>query len=240
MPPDPITYCGIAPTPLLLATRWNFDPPLLVGLALLLGGIALGKGDRRALVAGWVVLAIIFVSPLCALTVALFSARVVHHLLLVAVAMPLLAWGWRGVPGGRVPVGIAAVAHVAVFWFWHAPPPYAAALADPAVYWAMQASLAATALLFWRAVFDAQAQPLATTLALVGTVAQMGLLGAILAFAPEPLYAPHLATTAPWGLGPVTDQQLGGLIMWVAGAIPYGAALALLLRGWARGWRLAA
>jgi putative membrane protein len=45
----------------------------------------------------------------------------------------------------------------------------------------------------------------------------MGLLGALLTFAPRALFEPHQATTLPWGLSPLADQQLGGLIMWVPG-----------------------
>jgi putative membrane protein len=50
---------------------------------------------------------------------------------------------------------------------------------------------------------------------------QMGLLGAILSFAPEPAYLPHLATTQAWGLSPLADQQLAGAAMWTLGALPY-------------------
>jgi putative membrane protein len=55
---------------------------------------------------------------------------------------------------------------------------------------------------------------------------QMGLLGALIALAPTALYAPHLATTAAWGLSPLEDQQLAGLIMWIpAGGIYLAAAV---------------
>jgi len=57
-------------------------------------------------------------------------------------------------------------------------------------------------------------------------MAQMGVIGALLVFAAQPLYAAHEATTWPWGLTPLADQQLAGLIMWVPGAVPY---LVLLL-----------
>jgi putative membrane protein len=36
----------------------------------------------------------------------------------------------------------------------------------------------------------------------------------------------HLASTAAWGLAPLTDQQLAGLLMWVPAMLPYlGAGL---------------
>ena len=41
-----------------------------------------------------------------------------------------------------------------------------------------------------------------------------------------PLYLAHLASTAAWGLTPLADQQLAGLLMWVPAALPYlGAGL---------------
>ena len=49
----------------------------------------------------------------------------------------------------------------------------------------------------------------------------MGLLGALLVFAGEPLYAPHFATTLAWGMTPLEDQQAAGLIMWAPAAAAY-------------------
>ena len=56
---------------------------------------------------------------------------------------------------------------------------------------------------------------------LVATIGQMGLLGALIVFAPRPLYVVHFASTAAWGLTPLADQQLAGLLMWVLAMIPY-------------------
>jgi putative membrane protein len=49
----------------------------------------------------------------------------------------------------------------------------------------------------------------------------MGLLGALIVFAPRPLYTLHVASTAAWGLTPLADQQLAGLLMWVPAILPY-------------------
>jgi putative membrane protein len=112
------------------------------------------------------------------------------------------------------------------------PAAYDAALANKAIYWAMQASLLASAWAYWSTVRAAE-PPLA--LAMVGAgAAQMGLLGAILTFVARPIYATHLATTASFGIGPLADQQLAGLMMWILGLLPYAAAGALVARG---SWR---
>jgi len=58
----------------------------------------------------------------------------------------------------------------------------------------------------------------------------MGLLGALITFAGTPLYAPHAVSTLAWGLTPLEDQQLAGLVMWAPAAALYLAAA--LWRGW--------
>lgn len=222
-----IPYCGVGPVPEALWSRWNLDPFLLSALALLLGWATLRPAGqpRRAALAGWAVLVLAFVSPLCALSSALFSSRVVHHVLLVAVAAPLLALALPS-PRRGLSLGLAVPAHILALWLWHAPPLYAAALASDALYWAMQASLLGTGLWFWAAALARRETPLPYLAALLTMMAQMGLLGALITFAPAALYLPHLETTQPWGLSPLQDQQLGGLVMWVPASLAYlGAAL---------------
>lgn len=224
-------YCGTGPTPAELMGRWNLDPAVLAALALTAGAYALhrrrgGSGHDLLVAGGLAVLAVSFVSPLCALSSALFSARVAHHALLVAVAAPLLAFGLPR--GPRIPLGAATLIHVAAVWLWHAPGPYAWALSYDAAYWLMQASLLGSGLAFWSAV--RRAAPLASAGALVIAMMATGLLGALITFAAQPLYAPHLATTLAWGLTPLADQQLAGLIMWAPMSLAY-LAVALALVG---------
>lgn len=222
-------YCGPPPLPQEIWTSWNFDPFLLVALAL----TAVWLRRSHAGLAAVAVMAFAFVSPLCALSSALFSARVVHHVLLVAVAAPLLAVALRTKreTGLALPFALSAV----VLWFWHVPAAYDLALANVAVYWLMQVSLIASAVWFWRALLADGRSPVDRLVFLVAAFAQMGLLGAILTFAPDPLYAVHAIAPLDWGLTPLQDQQLGGLIMWVPAGIPYAFAAALAARsGWTR------
>lgn len=220
-------YCGPGATPLDLWSRSNTDPVLL---AVLMGAFALvlvrtDRSDRLAAAAGLGVLAVIFVSPLCALSSALFSARTGHHLLLMAVAAPLLAMGLPRLRG----LAFATLVQTVVLWAWHAPAAYASALSNEVLYWIMQGSLLGAAVWFWAAIRSTAAP--AAVAALLATLVQTGLLGAILTFAPEAVYAPHLETTVPWGLTPLEDQQLAGVIMWAPGAAVYlAAALGRLAR----------
>ncbi|HEU4820110.1 MAG TPA: cytochrome c oxidase assembly protein [Qipengyuania sp.] len=174
---------------------------------------------------------LLFVSPFCALSSALFSARVAHHVLLTAVAAPLaiyaLPLGKLRWPGSlSMWTGLQAL----TFWVWHAPAVYGAALSSDLVYWAMQLSLLGTAMGFWAAVRRASA-PSAVAALLFSTV-QMGLLGALITFAGAPLYAPHYFTTMAWGYTPLEDQQLAGLIMWAPSAALYLAAALLVAGRW--------
>lgn len=228
MDPSSIPYCGPAPIPAEWMLRWNLDPGLLAAL----GAAALMAWRWKArgpFWAGFSLIALLFVSPLCALSSALFSVRVAHHIILTAVAAPLFALGLpRFRPRGGAPLWAAA--HILAFWIWHAPPPYTLALASDGAFWLMQLSLLANAFGFW-ASLRSSPPPLAIGL-LLAMMVQMGLLGALITFAGTPLYVPHLATTTAWGLAPLEDQQLAGLIMWAPAAALYlGAALCT-------GWRL--
>ncbi|HEV7311241.1 cytochrome c oxidase assembly protein [Sphingopyxis sp.] len=203
-------------------TRSNLDPWLLAALVAA-ALIAMRQQARGPFWAGFALIVLLFVSPLCALSSALFSVRVAHHIILTAVAAPLFAFGLPRLPprGGAL---LWAAAHILAFWVWHAPAPYALALASDGAFWLMQLSLLATAIGFW-ASLRSSSPPLVIGL-LLAMMVQMGLLGALITFAGTPLYAPHLATTMAWGLGPLEDQQLAGLIMWAPAALLYlGAAL---------------
>jgi putative membrane protein len=224
-----IPYCGSAPAPGEWLTRWNLDPPLIAVLAAgLAASLLLGKPpSRRWAIAAVAVLAVTFVSPLCALGSALFSARAVHHLLLIAVAAPLLAWS---LPVRRCGLALATLVQAAALWAWHAPAAYGWALSHDAGYWLMQLSLLGSSLWFWTAVRHASA-PAAVGGLLIAVVA-MGLLGALITLAGQPLYAPHLTTTAAWGLSALEDQQVAGLIMWAPGSAIYLAAALTILGRW--------
>ena len=202
--------------------------------ALTVMGLALLKRwpqPHRDLAAAGVLglLVFLFVSPFCALGSALFSARVVHHVILATVLGPLLVMAFdlhRRRPIGLVP---ATVIHGAIFWAWHIPALYSAALSSDLIFWAMQVTIVMSAALFWAAILRAEAT--AAVAALLATMVAMGVLGALITFAGRPLYPPHWLTTDAWGLSPLEDQQLAGLVMWApAAAIYLLAALAILYR----------
>jgi putative membrane protein len=222
MPDGLIAYCGPAAAPSDVWMRWSFDPLLIAAFGLLALALVLGRSANAR--AGWSALAlmgIIFVSPLCALASALFSARVLHHVLLIAAVAPLLAQAFPLRRLGSPPLGVLVGANAIILWLWHVPGPYAWGLASVPAYWLMQATLLGSAWLLWRGILVPAAQPGPALVALGTTIAQMGLLSALIVFAPQPLYAVHFASTTAWGLGPLADQQLAGLLMWVPADLPY-------------------
>lgn len=220
-------YCGPAPDPSTLLSRWNFDPPLVIALGLLAGLLLYRSQGRTATISGltgWGLLVIAFVSPLCALASALFSARVLHHVFLVAGAAPFLA---AALPTRSLPVprllspGLILAIHTLLFWFWHSPAAYAFALSSDGAYWLMQASLFGSALWVWAIILSPRCQAGTALMLLLGSVLQMGMLAALLTFSRGPLYEAHFMTTAAFGLTPLQDQQLAGVLMWVPAALPY-------------------
>ena len=223
-----VPYCGGAPGPEIWLGRWNLDPVLgAVLLALALCRVSVGRDSTprqlMSLRSAWVLTVVLYVSPLCALSSAFFTVRVIHHIALVLAMAPLLVFGldpWLR----RLPTSLwcsTAIATV-IFWAWHAPAPYAAALSSDWIYALMQFTLLASAMAFWIAV--RRAAPTAAMGAILATTVSMGLLGALITFAARPLYAPHFASTLSWGVSPLEDQQLAGITMWAPGSIAYLAA----------------
>ncbi|MEO6279370.1 cytochrome c oxidase assembly protein [Roseateles sp.] len=227
-----IPYCGEAPGPEAWLGRWNFDPVLLAVLAVAAFALWRSPARRVSLRWAWALAVLLYVSPLCALSSAFFAVRVAHHMALVLLIAPLIAQGVA--PGAALhrlptPLWTCTAIGTAVFWAWHAPAPYAAALSSNATYALMQASLLASATAFWMAV--RRAPPAAGMAAILVTMVLMGLLGALILFAGRPLYEPHFASTLAWGVSPLEDQQLAGLLMWAPGSLAYLAAAIFI------GWR---
>ena len=233
-----VPYCGEAPGPEAWLSRWNLDPVLCTGLVLLALALwRLPTSERRhGLCWALALTALLYVSPLCSLSSAFFSVRVIHHLALVLVLAPLLASGIE--PESRrlpAPLWTSTAVASATLWLWHAPASYAAALSSVAVYALMQFTLLFSATAFWLAV--RRAGPIVALGAILATMVQMGLLGALITFAGRPLYAPHFASTLGWGVSPLDDQQLAGVLMWAPGSLAYLAAAVRIGWRWMRAER---
>lgn len=240
-----VPYCGNAPTP--GETLWNLDPVLSAVLIAMLGIYlwrtasdgAISRARQCAFYAGWAVLSAAMISPLCNLGVALFSARIIQHMVIFLIASPLIVIG--GASG--IFLNIEATVRrrrwgdvaspplfAATLWFWHLAGPYDAALTNNVVYWCMDLSLFLSALFLWGGILgSAEKSPGYSLIASLFTGIQMCVLGALLTFSNHAWFAAHAATTWAWGLSPLEDQRLGGLVMWVPGGILLTGVTVLLL-----------
>jgi putative membrane protein len=239
-----LPYCGFAPVPGALLGRFNLDPVLIAALVILcawqLWAVRHSAVDWRLrqlfALAGWILAATAFLSPLCALSVALFSARVAQHMLLVLVAAPLIAMTSPRTRPSSHPAAlwVAASLFFLALWYWHMPLPYDETFRSVAAYWAMHISLFGSGILLWRELLHHPPERIGAVLAAsMATFLQMGLLGAVLTLASRPLFPWHSLTTQVWGLSPLQDQQLGGALMWVPGiALFLWSALRSLARLW--------
>jgi putative membrane protein len=227
-----VPYCGNPPVPGHLT--WNTDPVLIGVLAL--AGCAyfilartqkISRQFQLWFAAGFVITVAAFVSPLCDLSVALFSARVTQHMILTLIAAPLLVLGRaelllpfrlgtdQATEGAGWTLSVAGAAFAVALWTWHLPGPYDATLQSNIAYWVMHVTTLGTALLLWHGLLRSTSSSLGSAL-IVGfaTAMQMSVLGAVLTLSSRALFSVHQGTTWPWGLSPLEDQQLGGLIMW--------------------------
>ena len=211
---------------------------------------------------GWVFLAVALLSPLHPLGEVLFSAHMLQHEILMLLAAPLLVlsrplvpllWGlpigWRRALGQwskRSPVQRSWLAitrpftawwvHAAALWIWHAPRLFQATLSSGWIHAAQHFSFLGSALLFWWSLFYAHGRASygAGTLYVFTTAVHTSILGALLSFARTMWYPVYAATTPAWGLSPLEDQQIGGLIMWIPAGIVYLAAGLGMFDAWLR------
>lgn len=222
-------YCGTAPSLATLSSSWNFDPVLIVVMIAGLSTLYVVEKNKPAGLVPTlsIVLFVAFISPLCALSSALFSARAIHHILVGSVAAAMIAIVLRNrlTVVIKVPAEVAFLLHTAIYWLWHLPFSYDFALSGTWQYWLMQSGLIFASVWLWTVMISKQISVFAALGLAVGTMVQMGFLAAILTFAPHPIFEAHFLTTQAFGLSPLEDQQLAGLVMWTVGIAPYAIAV---------------
>lgn len=207
--------------------------------------------------AGIATLFIALLSPLHGLSHSLFSAHMIQHMLLVLLAAPLLTLGQplpallRGLPPtwrkklGSVaqfaefknvwqwltrPLTVLSL-HVATLWLWHAPGLYSAAVNNPMIHALEHASFFITAGLYWWVIRSSHEYG-GRVLSAFGLMMASGLLGALMTFSRSPWYSDHTEMALLWGMTPLADQQLAGVIMWIPMGMVYVITAAILLGLW--------
>jgi cytochrome c oxidase assembly factor CtaG len=235
---------------------WHFEPTILAGLFVAIGLYTYGSLTLKQAFVPWraasfalgsLFVFLALVSPLDAAADRLLSMHMLQHVFLTTIGPPLILLGLTPhlLQPLLGPAGVNRVARLvthpvftgALFivnmWFWHIPPIYGAALDSLTVHVIMHVAFLGTGILFWWPVI--QPSPLtgghgegARLLYLFATGMPMGLL-ALLFFASGGVIYSHYETAEPlWGLSPIDDQQIAGLVMGALGEAAAFAAITLL------------
>lgn len=243
---DPLVVTGLAVAALLYRRGWRRPTDT--------------RWRRIAFAGGLAAIFVALISPLEAVAGVLVSAHMVQHVLLLLVAAPLLAVSapgaalTRGLPdivrprvaplrrsvglgAGRVQRSRAPVvrwlAYVLVLWAWHSSVLYGAAVEHEIVHAAEHATFLAAGLLVWSSLLGPARVRVPRGMAMLGvfTLAlQSVFLSVLLTFAQSAWYEPYVRAAPAWGVDPLEDQQLAGVLMWVpAGFIHVGIGVALLV-----------
>jgi cytochrome c oxidase assembly factor CtaG len=226
-------------------------------------GAGIRRWEAWCYAGGWFSLFIALVSPLHPWGRVLFSAHMTQHEVLMLVAAPLLVLGrplivylyalpasWARSIGHATHARpwiatwhfislpfVAWLIHALALWIWHLPALFQATIDNDWIHTAQHASFLGSALLFWWAVIHGKHKLTGYGMAVLymfTTALHSGLLGALITFAKHVWYPEYAHTTASWGLTPLEDQQLGGLIMWIPAGLVYIFAGLVFMVGWMR------
>ncbi len=162
----------------------------------------------------------------------LIALHMAHHLVLIALVAPSLAALARLSPS---PVA-AWLAFVATFLFWHWP--FAHGLALKIVE---TATILGTAFLFWSAAFATDRLSYGARALYVMTAAvATDLPGVVMIFAPRVICAMPQENALAFGLTPLQDQQIAGLLMWVPANLVFFSIALFLFARWMSSHRVIA
>jgi putative membrane protein len=203
-------------------------------------------------------------SPLETLSDHLFIAHQVEHMLLRTVGPMLLVlatpqaallrglprWLRRGLVApllagplrALAPFGRPAPAtflFIATTYFWMWPRYHDLAILDEPVHELWHTTLLISGLVFFWRILDPRPYPLGASL---GTRLGMFwfasaaniLLGSYLSFKHGTLYTAYDTMGRLWGMSAATDEQLGGLTMWIPGSMMFAATAMLMIYRWAQ------
>jgi len=181
----------------------------------------------------------------------LFSAHMVQHLLLTLVVAPLFiagtpGWMLRPVLGWPViapalrwatrPIPAFAIFNVIIAG-WHLPPLYNTAMANHNVHIGEHLMFIAAAVLMWWPVLSPL--PELPRLPYPGQMLYlflmslpMSVVAVYIAYADTVLYPAYAAAPRIWGITPMADQMIGGLIMWVPGGLFFYGAISVVFFKW--------
>lgn len=176
---------------------------------------------------GVLALAVAWLGPLPAAAHGSFTAHMTIHMLVTAVAAPLIALGLLPriaalmPPRGELALpAVASLADLVVVWAWHAPALHHAARTEALAFALEQASFLGVALAVWGSALGCQASrggALAGAAALFFTMMHMTLLGVLIGLSRVPIIM-----IGAGGHGAIlADQEIGGMVMLGVGGLVY-------------------
>lgn len=202
--------------------------------------------------AGMMVVFFALTSPLHILSERfLFSMHMVQHVLLTLIAPPLLVlgtpawlirpmlrpnWAFRAARLLTHPIAAIALFNI-IFSIWHIPALYNSSLSSEAFHALEHIMMVSTAMLMWWPLASNMPElprlnyPLQLGYLFALSVAQI-IVFAIITFAEEPIYEFYVNAPRIWGLSPLLDQQLGGIIMKVGSGIYFLTLLIIIFFKW--------
>lgn len=234
-----------------------------------------GQSQTFAFGAAMVIFVGVLSPPVDDVTDTLFSAHMAQHLVLMLFIPPLAVWSRPVVVGLwafphraqkvlsnshlfrllRVvlswlmkPLVVAALL-LGTFSFWHLPRPYSWSQDNEWVHAFEHLTFLITAIMFWELVIEPSGRRRMgyyTTIVYVAAIAVLsGLPGALMILSPVALFKTHTSVLAVWGLTPLEDQQIAGLIMWIPASLFFLIPIVVLFiraidapRREAKEWRL--
>ena len=161
----------------------------------------------------------------------LFAAHMTQHLLLIGLAAPLLVLGGLEV---RMPPLAGWGLFITVFLFWHWPAAFQWAARKPVTEFFELASILVAAVCFWSGVLGKK-NPLsdgARALLVMTAAVLTDLPGVVMLFAPNAICVMPHENAVRFGLTPLADQQLAGLLMWVPANLVFFAIATFLFARW--------
>jgi cytochrome c oxidase assembly factor CtaG len=183
-----------------------------------------------AIGAAMLVVGCVLLPPLSSMAGHLFAAHMAQHLLLIALAAPLLVLG--GLEMRLRPV-YAWISFVSVFLFWHWPAAFQWAATHTVTQLLELASILATAILFWSVALGSNSLNDGARALYVMTAAIVtDLPGVVMLFAPRAICTMPGEDAAAFGLTPLADQQLAGLLMWVPANLAFFGIATFLFARW--------
>jgi putative membrane protein len=187
----------------------------------------------------------------------LFSIHMVQHMMLTQLMPPLLLLGvpafalrpllrprWVAATAGVLGRPVVAFALFTLsFAAWHLQPAYDLMMRNHNVHIFTHLQFMVTAVIMWWPIlsplpeFRLRHGPQMLYLFLIGI--PMMFVAALITLAEVVLYPWYSGAPRVWGLSPLDDQRLGGLIMWVPGGLFYWLAMTFVFFDWVRRERAA-